>query len=114
MIDVTPTLPVRDMGEAVEFYERAGFEVNIYEGGGFAFVSHDDESVFDIGLEEGFETTSARAGCSLIVPDVDQWHAALTEVGHTVTPMLDEPYGMREFTLRDPSGNTLRFGSRTS
>ena len=36
------------MDESVEFYEAAGFDVHVYEGGGFAFVRHDDESVFDL------------------------------------------------------------------
>ena len=64
MLDVTPTLPTRDMNEAVEFYERAGFDVRLYEGGDYAFVTHGDQSVFDVGWEDGFTSTSARAGCS--------------------------------------------------
>jgi len=38
---VTPTLPAIDMDASVEFYEAAGFEVRVYEGGGFAFVTYD-------------------------------------------------------------------------
>jgi len=49
----TPTLPVADMGEAIAFYERAGFGVRVYNDGtgaeaGFAFVDHDGQSVFDL------------------------------------------------------------------
>ena len=43
--DVTPVLPVLDMDAAVVFYETAGFDVRVYEGGGFAFVTHEDQSV---------------------------------------------------------------------
>src|SRR6478735_54137 len=66
MIDVTPTLPVLDMAESVAFYDGAGFEVRVYDGG-FAFVSHDGQSVFDLGLEP----VAAGAGAYLIVPDPD-------------------------------------------
>src|SRR5215211_3428108 len=45
----TPTLPVADMNEAVAFYEAARFDVRRYDDA-FAFVSHDDESVFDLDL----------------------------------------------------------------
>jgi uncharacterized glyoxalase superfamily protein PhnB len=27
-----------------------------------------------------------------------------------VTPLVDQPWGMREFALTDPSGNRLRIG----
>jgi hypothetical protein len=45
-VDVTPTLPVLDMDLAVDFYESVGFQVHVYEGGGFAFVSLKGRSVF--------------------------------------------------------------------
>lgn len=109
-IDSTPILPVRDMDEAVEFYAAAGFDVRVHEGGGYGFVNHDDESIFDLGYEEGFNVESSRAGCYLIVPDPDGWHARLTSLGYRVTPLRNEDYGMREFALTDPSGNHLRFG----
>ena len=92
------------------FYEAAGFHVHVYkdghEDGGYAFVSYDDESVFDLGLE----TSAAGAGCYVRVPDIDDWHTRLTRLGYNVTAIRDEPWGMREFALTDPSGNRLRFG----
>ena len=70
VIDSTPVLPVRALDEAVAFYTAAGFEVRVHDRGGYAFVSYDDESTFDIGHEEGLENESNHAGCYLIVPDV--------------------------------------------
>jgi catechol 2,3-dioxygenase-like lactoylglutathione lyase family enzyme len=105
-IDVTPTLPVLDMSTAVEFYETAGFEVRVYEGDGFAFVSFDGNSVFDLGLE----SAAAGAGAYLVVADPDAWHARLSARGLAVGEVADQDHGMREFTLTDPFGNRLRFG----
>ena len=110
MLDVTPTLPVVDMDQSVAFYEAAGFDVRVYEGGGFAFVGHDEESAFDLGLESGMDPATNKAGCYVIVPVPDEWHALFTELQYPVTELRDEDYGMREFTLTDPSGNHLRFG----
>jgi len=76
----TPTLPVVDMAEAVEFYERAGFGVRVYTddsddaGDGFAFVDHDGQSVFDLDAAPGMDPRLNRAGCYLVVPDADAWH----------------------------------------
>ena len=39
--DSTPILPVHDMDEALSFYERAGFDAEVYEGGGHAFIERD-------------------------------------------------------------------------
>ncbi len=60
---MTPILPVRDLDEAVAFYESAGFEARVHAGGGFAFVSYRDESVFDLDPVHGFDPTTNSAGC---------------------------------------------------
>lgn len=112
----TPTLPVVDMADAVAFYERAGFGVRIYtddngEGGeGFAFVDYNGQSVFDLDGAADMDPTTNRAGCYLITNDADDWHARLTAAALPVTPLADQPWGMREFTVTDPSGNHVRIG----
>lgn len=111
-LDVTPILPVRDMAEAIAFYRAAGFRIREYEtGGGYAFVHHGDDSVFDLDLAAlPFDPATNNAGCYVIAPDVDEWHGRLRGAGLAVTDPVDEPWGMREFTLTDPSGNRLRIG----
>ncbi len=115
LLNVTPTLPVVDMAQSVAFYEAAGFDVHVHEGGGFAFVRHDGDgdSVFDLGLEPAMDPQTNKAGCYLIVPVPDDWHATFTALKYPVTELRDEDYGMLEFTLTDPSGNHLRFGHAT-
>ncbi len=111
----TPTLPVTGLPEAVAFYERAGFGVRVYKGpegepDGFAFVDFEGQSVFDLGVAD-IDPSRNGAGCYLVVRDVDGWHARLTAAGVPVTPAADQPWGMREFTLTDPSGNNVRIGA---
>jgi len=108
-VDSTPTLPVQAMPEAIDFYTAAGFDVQSYDAS-FAFVHYEDRSVFDLGLEEGMDTVANRAGCYLVVDDVDGWHRRLSELGYVVGEIAEQPWGMREFALTDPSGNRLRFG----
>jgi uncharacterized glyoxalase superfamily protein PhnB len=116
-VSSTPTLPVVDMSDAVGFYERAGFEVRRYideagNPGDFAFVTHDDQSVFDLDVID-IDPARNGAGCYLIVLDADQWHTRMTTAGLPVTPVADQPWGMREFTLTDPFGNNIRIGQTT-
>ena len=112
----TPTLPVVNTAAAVAFYQRAGFGVRIYtdEGGdggdGFAFVDYDGQSVFDLDTATDLDPATNRAGCYLIANDADAWHARMQAGGLPVTPIANQPWGMREFTLTDPSGNRIRIG----
>ena len=108
-IDVTPTLPVVDMDDAVRFCVAAGFDVRRYDDG-FAFVQRHDQSAFDLDLIADMVPQTNHAGCYIITNDVDDWHARLVAAGLKVTDLSDMPWGMHEFTLTDPSGNNIRIG----
>jgi uncharacterized glyoxalase superfamily protein PhnB len=113
-VSSTPTLPVVDLPEAVAFYESAGFGVRIYRDesgnpGDFAFADFDGLSVFDLDVV-AIDPARNGAGCYLIVGDADGWHARMVQCGLPVTAIADQPWGMREFTLTDPSGNHVRSG----
>jgi hypothetical protein len=112
-IDVTPTLPVADMGDAVRFCEAAGFDVERYDDG-FAFVHLNDNSVFDLDLVADMAPATNHAGCYIITEDVDDWHDRLVTAGLRVSSIEDMPWGMHEFTLTDPSGNSIRIGRNLS
>jgi catechol 2,3-dioxygenase-like lactoylglutathione lyase family enzyme len=117
-VQSTPTLPVTELAEAKAFYERAGFSVRFYidpdgRPGGFAFVDFDGQSVFDLGVED-IDPARNRAGCYLVVRDVDDWHTRMAAAGLPVTPVADQPWGMREYALTDPSGNRVRIGQPLS
>src|SRR5262245_22707826 len=106
---LTPTLPVVDMNAATEFYERAGFAIRRYDDG-FASVSLNDQSVFDLDLNEKTSSDTNGAGCYMITDDADAWHQRFAAAALPVTPIEDMPWGMHEFTLTDPSGNNVRIG----
>ena len=112
-VDVTPTLPVRDMNEATRFCEAVGFDVEPYDDG-FTFVHFGDQSVFDLNRVDGLDPATNHAGCYIITDDVDGWHRRLAVAELQVSAIEDMPWGMHEFTLTDPSGNRIRVGHRTS
>lgn len=108
-IDVTPILPVSNMDEAIGFYESAGFDIERYDDG-FAFVRLGDQSVFDLDLASTMDPSGNHAGCYVITPDADEWHRRFSSAGLSVTSIEDMPWGMHEFSITDPSGNTVRVG----
>ncbi len=93
----TPTLPVVDLGEAVAFYERAGFGVRVHTedpddpGEGFAFVDFDGQSVFDLDVVP-IDPARNGASCYLIVDGADDWRRGCRRP-RSVTEIADQPWG---------------------
>ena len=106
-----PILPVRDLTEADGFWSRVpGVTLERYDEA-YAFVMVRGHEVAHLVVVPGLDPASNHAATYLHVPDVDSWHAELDRAGVPVTPLRDEPWGMREASTADPSGNLLRFGT---
>jgi catechol 2,3-dioxygenase-like lactoylglutathione lyase family enzyme len=105
----TPIFPTRDMDESVAFYRAAGFEVDMYDAG-YAFVRRSGSEVLHLAGTDDLDLAANQAACYLNTSEADEWHRAWSDAGLAVSPIEDQPHGMREFDVRDPSGNSLRVG----
>jgi catechol 2,3-dioxygenase-like lactoylglutathione lyase family enzyme len=101
--------PVADMPAAVEFYRRLGFEVVQYDAG-YAWVRHEGSEILHLSAVGGLDVDANHAGGYFHVKDVDRWHAVVKQAIDSLEQVGDRPWGMREFSFQDPSGNLLRFG----
>jgi len=88
--------------------EAAGFTVEHYDDG-FAFVHLNDQGVFDLDLFPETNPATNRAGCYMIVPDVDTWHQRLVAAGLQVTAGEDQPGGC--MSSRSPTRTASTSGS---
>ncbi len=104
--------PVLDMEEAQAFYRSLGFAVEGYDAN-YAWVTNAGDEVLHLAAADHFERGANRAAGYLHVQDAADWHTAWTEAGIAVGDLVDQPWGMREFTLIDPDGNFLRVGQNT-
>jgi catechol 2,3-dioxygenase-like lactoylglutathione lyase family enzyme len=104
-----PILPVRDLDEALAFWSRSGLTVERYDDG-YAFVLADGAELVHLALHPSVDPAMNPSACYVHVADVQDWHGRLAAAGLPVTPVRDEPWGMREFSVRDPSGNLVRVG----
>jgi len=113
-----PILPSRDLDETRGFYEAIGFRP-WFRGRGV----NANYEILSLGhlvvhffLERGLDPAANDSGCYLRVTDVDLFHENCSVLGlpsagiPRMNPPRDEPWGMREFTVVDPSGNLLRIG----
>ncbi len=102
--------PVKDMTAARAFYESLGFEVKMYDHG-YAWIHNEDGELFHLALVPELDISANAAAGYFHVPDVDAWHKRIN-ADHAETSALENtPWNMREFSIKDPSGNRLRFGS---
>jgi catechol 2,3-dioxygenase-like lactoylglutathione lyase family enzyme len=101
---------VSDLQRSIEWYQRIGFEL-VERKETFAVLGWEDARFF---LKEHAQHGSGTtyANIRVMVPDVDHsWSEAATLGLDVVVPIDDRPYGLRDFTVADPDGFGIRFGT---
>ena len=101
--------PVRDLNAAKSFYESAGFKVEEFNGD-YAFVMHGGEELLHLRRLNDPASGLSESAVYFHVASADEWHANWLDAGIEVSSIVDESYGMREFSVRDPSANLIRVG----
>jgi catechol 2,3-dioxygenase-like lactoylglutathione lyase family enzyme len=104
-----PILPVRNLQEAAEFWTSTGLEVRTHDEQ-YALVLADGHEFLHLALRPSLDPEANHAGCYIHVADLPGWHDRLSAAGLPVGPIRDEPWGMTEFAVRDPSGSLVRIG----
>lgn len=105
-----PILPVDDMTAAMAFFRRLGFDVESFDDG-YALVRHRDDEIVHLRAVPDLDPVANEASVYWHVRNADEWHRAFGAADVEPGPIADMPWGMREFTLTDPSGNVIRVGS---
>jgi catechol 2,3-dioxygenase-like lactoylglutathione lyase family enzyme len=104
---IAPIFSVRNLGVALEFYQRLGFAVRTWDEG-YGFATRD-------GLELHLGVVPAgdqHAGSAyLFVDDSEALAAEWRRAGVEVHAPQDTEWNQHEGAVVDPDGNVLRFGS---
>jgi uncharacterized glyoxalase superfamily protein PhnB len=115
-MNIIPILRCKNISESLLFYTQVlDFEELDPDGSEFPYrLLIRDGARLDISAEDG-----EFGSCVYIqVEDVDKLFKKFVERGLNVSmnsdvhgQPIDQTWGMREFYVEDPNGNTLRFGS---
>lgn len=102
----TPDIRTTDLAGSREFYRLLGFTEAMDLGWVVTMVSPSNPTaqvlLFDAEAED------PQPDMSIEVEDVDSVHAALLAAGADIVYALrDEPWGVRRFFTRDPSGKIV-------
>jgi catechol 2,3-dioxygenase-like lactoylglutathione lyase family enzyme len=109
-----PILPAHDVGKTRTFYESLGFAAG-YRDDRYDILRLDD-LVVHLEHREDLDPAANSASCYWRVADADALYREFAALGlpsegtPSLTSPFDEPWGMREFTLKDPAGNLIRVG----
>lgn len=118
-----PLLPCRTIQPVVDFYSALGFEVTFIQKSPYAYVvvERGDVELQFFGMK-AYDPAESISGCYVLTDDVDAMHNAfraglkaaygripsrgLPRIG----PVKDMSYGVRQFLMTDPAGNSIRIG----
>jgi uncharacterized glyoxalase superfamily protein PhnB len=112
-VEIKAFVPARDISVSAEFYRALGFEIPwLIESMGY--VRHGSTSFL---LQQFYVKEHAdNFMMQMLVESADDWHAHVLESGvvsrfgvHVAMPE-DRPWGIRDFTLTDPTGVLWRIG----
>ena len=104
-----PILAYLDKKETVSFYASLGFQCNaIWDG--YIMCDRDKISIHlwkcdDPGIPK-------NTGCYVRVSEIDKLYAEFSALNiiHPNGPLETKPWGMRQFSILDNSGNIINFG----
>ncbi len=104
---------VRNMVRSRAFYEHLGFKLET-DNGSFVELSWEGHYLY---LEERPDqpppARHPQLNFRVMVPNVDHYWTLAQAIGATVyAPIADRNYGLRDFTVLDPDGVGVRFGTR--
>lgn len=103
---------VRDINRSKEFYQRLGFELIEDKGTFVAFAWEGHRLFLDEQKDLPPPPDFPQANVRIMVPNVDDyWELAREMHARVISPIVDQDYGLRDFTIVDPDGFGLRFGA---
>ena len=109
-------IAVPDLTVSAEFYRNVlGFEVHEIGDPYWRFYSRDGVLIMAGECPDAVpprELGDHSWFAYIEVDEIDAFHAAVADRGgEVISPLADEPWGMREFGIRTADGHRIRFGS---
>ena len=109
-LSVAPRFIVHDMERALAFYGQLGFQTT-YQDEGFAIVERDGVNLH---LNFYSDVPKSRSVCWIAVSNIDTLYQNYLPTNAVSSTLKTQPWGFKEFMIRDPFGNGILFAERSS
>lgn len=123
----TPRLMARSIQPVADFYTALGFEITFHQTSPYQFLSVKRGGIaLNFYGDKKFDPTTSAHGCLVDTDDVDRLYALFTEglqaaFGSVpvqgvprIGALTDTSYGLRQFLMVDPGGNTIQIAQPIS
>ncbi len=107
---IAPRFAVGDLEQALAFYGQLGF-VTTYENEGFAIVERDG---IDLHLNPSEEPPKRHSVCWIGVTNIEALYQEYLPTNAISSPLVAQPWGLKEFSIRDPFRNLILFAEGIS
>jgi hypothetical protein len=104
-LSIAPRFVVHDMEQALAFYRQLGFQTT-YGDEHFAVLERDGVNLH---LNCYADAPKRHAVCWIGVTNVDALYQHYAPTNAVCSPLKTQPWGFREFMVRDPFGNGILF-----
>lgn len=102
----------RDIEASKHFYTRLGFALEADRGNFVVYSWEGHQFYLDARADQPLVASQPQANMRIMVPNVDEFWALVQEMkAPVIAPIENREYGLRDFTILDPDGFGLRFGS---
>lgn len=111
-LNLTAVVHVSDLNKALDYYKDVlGFKID-FEFGEYVGLNYDNVALHLNGPSNiGTKKTPGSAHFVIDCSEVDAYYELISKQGAIITvPIDDRAYGVRDFAVEDPDGNTLVFG----
>lgn len=112
-IEIKAFVPARDLAQSIAFYEALGFEATM-ESDDLAYLRHGKTAFL---LSQFYNQEHAENFVMhMLVANADDWYRNVevsdvaAKFSVRISPPDDRPWGIRDFTLIDPTGVLWRIG----
>ncbi|MBB3591675.1 putative enzyme related to lactoylglutathione lyase [Rhizobium sp. BK529] len=108
VLRIVPNIATDSIEEVGNFYSKL-FDLNIVmDHGWIVTLASDQRALTQIGIATEGGSGAAVPDISIEVDDVDEIYQRAVTGGHAIVyGPADEPWGVRRFFIRDPSGKLL-------
>ena len=106
---IAPRFVVHNLEQALAFYGQLGFQTT-YHDEGFAIVERDG---VDLHFNRFPDASKEKCSvCWIAVTNSEALYQQYLPTNAVRSPLTAQPWGLKEFTIRDPSGNLIIFAER--
>lgn len=112
LLSVAPKLATANVSDALAFYGKLGFTTAVqYDD--YAIVQR-DEVYLHLSTWDEVDPRTNPIMCYIYVSGIEALYAECQalNVVHPNAPLQMKPWGLKEFSIVDPSGNLITFGER--